>query len=198
MGPLVEVDLTMITDHTFLVIARYKIQPYELKEINGLYYVVTNNIKNKYQCNNAIDYETKFGNKLSLSSGSNRDNMKIVTVSLRGVNKNRANIIASLTCLYDSRLTDRIIRMKQTMLYDHNISSNNLHYSTATGPYCMKHDVKVQFCMLELSSNKTILHLFHGENDEVESGIGYDMITGRDLLVQIGLVDDFKSLILQW
>ena len=52
--------------------------------------------------------------------------------------------------------------------------------------------------MPELSSNKIINHLFHVDNDKGESGIGYDMIIGRDLIVQIGLTATFKRQVLQW
>ena len=38
-----------------------------------LYHIVMNNIKNKNQCDDAIEYEPKFYNKFSLSSGPNRD-----------------------------------------------------------------------------------------------------------------------------
>ena len=34
--------------------------------------------------------------------------------------------------------------------------------------------------------------------DKGELGIGYDMIIGRDLMVQIGLTADFKRQVLQW
>ena len=61
----------------------------------------------------------------------------------------------------------------------------------------MKHDVKVPFCMPELSNIKIILHHFHTNNNEGESGIGYDMIIGRDLMVQLGLLADFKRQVLQ-
>ena len=46
------------------------IHPTELKEINKLDHLVTNNIKNKDQCNDAIGYEPKFDSKFSLSIGT--------------------------------------------------------------------------------------------------------------------------------
>ena len=70
--------------------------------------------------------------------------------------------------------------------------SNRVEYSTAAGVYCTKHDVKVPFCTTELSGSKITNHRFHVDNDEGESGIGYDMIIGRDLMVQLGLTDNFK------
>ena len=58
--------------------------------------------------------------------------------------------------------------------------------------YCTTHDVKVTFCMIELSSINTIEHHFHVENGKVESVIGYNMIIGRDLMVKLGLTVDFN------
>ena len=52
--------------------------------------------------------------------------------------------------------------------------------------------------MPELSGSKIFNHRFHVDNDEVELGIGYDMIIGRDLMVQSGLTADFKRQVLQW
>ena len=67
--------------------------------MNKLYHAVTNNIKNKYQCNDAIYHQPKCDSKFSLSSDSNRYPLTVVTVTLGGGKKNRANIIFGLTCL---------------------------------------------------------------------------------------------------
>ena len=48
------------------------------------------------------------------------------------------------------------------------------------------------------SSSKIINNRFHVDNKKGESGIGYDMIIGRDLMVQLGLTADFKCQVLQW
>ena len=76
--------------------------------------------------------------------------------------------------------------------------SNKLEYSTSTGMYCNTHEVKVPFCMPELSGSKIINHFFHVDNDEGKSGIGYDMIIIRDLMVHLGLTADFKRQVIQW
>ena len=47
-------------------------------------------------------------------------------------------------------------------------------------------------------SSKIINHRFHANNDKGKSGIGYDIIIGRDLTVQLILTDYFKCQILQW
>ena len=60
------------------------------------------------------------------------------------------------------------------------------------------HNVKVPFCMPELSSSKMINHRFYVNNDKGDSGIGYAMIIGRELMVQLGLIAYFKRQVLQW
>ena len=48
------------------------------------------------------------------------------------------------------------------------------------------------------ASCKIINHRFHVDKDKGESGIGYDMIMGRDLMLHLGLTADFKRPFLQW
>ena len=52
--------------------------------------------------------------------------------------------------------------------------------------------------MMEFSGSKIINQRFHIDNDEGESGIGYDTIIGSELMVQLGLTSDFKCQVLQW
>ena len=76
--------------------------------------------------------------------------------------------------------------------------SNKVEYSTATGLYCRAHEVKVSFYMTDFSSSNKIEHHLHVNNDKFESGIGYDTIIGRDMMVQFGPAADFKHQLLQW
>ena len=82
--------------------------------MNNLYHVVNNNIKNKNQYDDAIEYDPKFDNKFSLFSGPNMDPLKLVTFSLRGGNKHRETIISGPTCLWYSRATAIIIKRQHT------------------------------------------------------------------------------------
>ena len=70
--------------------------------------------------------------------------------------------------------------------------SNKVEYSTAAGVYCTEHDVRVPFCMTEFPFSNIINHLPHVDNEKCESGIGYDMIIGSDLMVELGLTANFK------
>ena len=101
-------------------------QTTELKEINKLYHIVTNNTKkNKNQHNDAIEYEPNFDNTFSLSRGTKYP-LPVVTVSLRGGNKQTVRIITSLTCLWDIRATDRMIKRRHTKPYERKIHSNKV------------------------------------------------------------------------
>ena len=91
-----------------------------------------------------------------------------------------------------------MIKRQRTKHYERNMRSNKLEYSNAAGVYCTTHGVKVSFCIPELSSRKIINHCFHVYNNKGESGIEYDMIIGRDMMVQLGLTTDFKYQFLQW
>ena len=85
-----------------------------------------------------------------------------------------------------------MIKRKHTKYYERKIRPNKLEYAAADGMYCTTHDVEVPFCMPEFSISKIINNYFPVNNDKGESFIGYDMIIGRDLVVQLGLMDDFK------
>ena len=76
--------------------------------------------------------------------------------------------------------------------------SNKVEYSTAAGVYYMTHDVKVYFCTPDFCSSKIINHRFHVDDGKGDSGIGYAIIIGRDLMVQLGLTSDFKCQVLLW
>ena len=91
-----------------------------------------------------------------------------------------------------------MIKRRHTNHYERKMQSNRVEYSTAAGVYCTTHGFKVPFCMPELSSSNIINHCFHVDNDEGESGICYDMIIGRDVMVQLGHTDNFKRQVLQW
>ena len=151
----------------------------------------------KDQNNEAINnYPTFDTSNFNLSSGTS-DPLPVVTVSFRGGNKYRATTDASLTCLWDSGVTDSVIKRCYTKYYERKMLSNKVEYSTTVGVYCKTHDIKVPFCMPELSRSKTINHRVRVDNNKCESCIGCDMIIGRDLMVQLGLTANFKRQFLQ-
>ena len=77
-----------------------------------------------------------------------------------------AKINLGITCLWDSRSTNSIIKRQNNNLYDRKLISDKLESITATGTYCMTHAEKVKFCMPDLSSSNIILHHFHVDNHE--------------------------------
>ena len=146
------------------------------------------NLKNhKDHSNEAINSETEFDtSSFNLSSGTS-DPLPVLNVSLRGGKKHRVTTASGIKCLWESEDTDRMIKRQHTKHYELRIWYNKVDYSTAAGVYCTIYDVKLPVCIPELSSSNIINHRFHVDNDKGESGICYDMIIGRDLMVQLGL-----------
>ena len=52
--------------------------------------------------------------------------------------------------------------------------------------------------MAYFSISKIIEHRFNVDNEKGVLGIGYDIIIGHDLMVQLGLPDKFKHQLIQW
>ena len=52
--------------------------------------------------------------------------------------------------------------------------------------------------MSEFSISKIIPHRFHVDNNECESGIGYDMMIGCELVVKLVIPDKYKFRVIQW
>ena len=152
---------------------------------------------NKYQRNEAIENEPKFDNIFSSSSGT-KDHLTVVTVSLRGGKKHRATTVAGLTCLWDSGATNSMIKKRQTKYYERKMWSNKVESNIVSELYCTMHEIKVPFFMQDFSSSSIIEHRFHVNKNNGKSGIGYDMIIGCNLMVQLGLMADFKRQVLQW
>ena len=69
---------------------------------------------------------------------------------------------------------------------------DKVEYSKYAGLYYALHDFEVPLCTPEFSSSKIIKNHFHIKNDKGGSGIGYDRITGHELMVQLGLMANFK------
>ena len=90
---------------------------------------MNDNINNKYQYNDSIDYDQKFENKFSSSSGPAMDYLPPVTVSLRGGNKSRATIISGIKCLWDSGSTNITMKSKFNKPYENTIISSKVECS---------------------------------------------------------------------
>ena len=90
-----------------------------------------------------------------------------------------------------------MIKFKCINPYKYNIISNKVDYSLADIPYSTTHDIKPPFSMSEFSTRKIITNRFHVENAECDSGIGYDIIIGHNLMLQIDPGDNFGRKILE-
>ena len=61
--------------------------------------------------------------------------------------------------------------------------SNKPDYSTVAGVYYTTHDFEVPLFMSDFLISKIINHCIHVNNGKFDSGIDYDMIIGRDMMV---------------
>ena len=61
--------------------------------------------------------------------------------------RKKGSNISGLTCLWDSGAIVRKIKRRHTKYYERNMRYNKVEYRTASGLYCMTHDVMVPFCM---------------------------------------------------
>ena len=149
-----------------------------------MYHVVTYTLNNyKDQSNEAINSELIFyTSSFNLSSGTS-DPLPVVTVSLQGGKKHISMTVSGITCFRDSGATYSIIKRIHNKHYERKMRSNKVDYSTATSLHCTTHDVKVPFFIPEFYISKIINYRFQVDNNKGNSGIGYDMIIYRDLIV---------------
>ena len=174
------------------------IQTTESNEIDKLDHMGKDNIKkNKNQHNDAIEYEPSFDHKYSLSIGT-KEPLPVVIFSLIGGKKQRAVVIVVSICLWGIRAMNSMIKRQHNKHYKRKMRYNKLEYSTTTETYYMTHDVKVPFCMPEFYISKIIEHRINVDNNKFKSCMGYDIIIGRYLMVQLGLSADFKCQVVQW
>ena len=76
-----------------------------------------------------------------------------------------------------------MIKIRHAKYYERRKQYNKVEYGTAAGVYCTAHDIKVTFCVPEFSISKIINHHLPVDKDKGESGAGYDMIIGRELML---------------
>ena len=72
-------------------------------------------------------------------------------------------------------------------------------WATAGGEFQTRRKAKVEFQLPEFSTSKEISWSFHvDESDPKNDALGYDMIIGRDLLTDLGIIIDFEDGYIIW
>ena len=72
-------------------------------------------------------------------------------------------------------------------------------WATAGGEFQTCRKAKVEFQLPEFSTSKEISWLFHvDKSDPNDDALGYDMIIGRDLLTDLGIIIDFEDGYIIW
>ena len=83
-------------------------------------------------------------------------------------------------------------------VYKSKTHPNRVEYGTVSGTYCITHGLKVWFFVSELSIRNIIMHWFHVDNKDRKTSIFYDIIIDQELILQLGLIYNFKCNGLQW
>ena len=85
-----------------------------------------------------------------------------------------------------------MINRKLINNYTSKLRDIKVEYSTYYGLYTTKHGVKVTFSMPYFPSRKNIMNSFHVDNSIGDGEIGYEIIIGCDLMVQLGPKAEFS------
>ena len=104
-----------------------------------------------------------------------------------------------LRCLCDTGTTDSI------MVRDSMAQYKNIHYkkqetvwSTAGGNYTTSETASVDFKLPDFSESREIQWNFHISNEKNNDNLGYDVIIGRDLMKELGMIIDFENCQVKW
>jgi len=71
---------------------------------------------------------------------------------------------------------------------------NVIQWKTPNGVFTTKNRVSIPFYLSEFSTSKKITWIFNVASHD----IGYDMIIGRDLLLELGIIIDFAKKTMSW
>ena len=158
---------------------------------------MSNNIKTN-QVDDVVDNELKFDSSNSLATNNVQNNLPMVNLRLRVGKKYIQTLNSGLTLLWDIGSTYIIIKIKHINPYNSKLRAKKVKYINSSGPYKTTHDVKVPFSMTEFSNKRIITHRFHIDNAQGDTGIGYAMIIGCDLMVKLGPKANFGRQIMEW
>ena len=78
------------------------------------------------------------------------------------------------------------------------VITNKVECGTAAEMCCTKYHTKMQFFMPYPYDRRIIKYPFYVKNDKGDTGVGYRMAAGQDLMVQLIPIDDFKRNDLEW
>jgi hypothetical protein len=142
-----------------------------------------------------LRFGSSLNEKLDDLKRKHQENMTPLTlVSLRKGKKNKKIFLNDKKVLLDSgsshsMCSTRCARGKSTW------SEKSNTFSTGGGNLKTTHEAKVTFSLSEFSNSKIIEWTFSlADRDD----LGYDMIIGRDLLGQLGIIIDYKNNLIDW
>ena len=144
--------------------------------------------------------EMRFGLSSNDESDKKRKHDEIINmtpltlVSLRKGKKNKKIFLQDKKVLLDSGSSHSMCS-KRCAQNKNTWKERKTSFSTGGGVMKTTHEAKVAFSLSEFSNSKIIEWTF---NLAERKDLGYDMIIGRDLLGQLGLIIDYKNKLIDW
>lgn len=165
------------------------------KEINKLDSIVSNNIEHPSK----LDNDIRLTSELKISQDSVDENKEVTPVTFTAIRKGKRNrkvFKSNLRTLLDSGSSDSIIRKGLVAEKPHKWKKSVKKFNTAGGEVSTEYVTNVNFNLTEFSESKIINWKFNVS--ENSNDLGYDMIIGRDLMVELGLIINFKDKKVSW
>ena len=126
------------------------------------------------------------------NSSKNKEPTPVTLINVFGGKKNRSKSHEGLRVLIDTGCSHSIILKK----YCNKLKNNKeKEYATGSGTLKTKHESKVYFSLPEFSDQKIIDWVFNVTSSE---DLGYDVILGRDVLLNLNMNISFEKRNISW
>jgi hypothetical protein len=167
--------------------------------MNKLDKIIENDSSNEKKLTNDVhDNELKFGfrkNKTKEEKSSLQPT-PVTLVNIRGGKKGRTTVLNGLRVLLDSGSSHSVATTQCAKENKHKWKPQEREFTTAGGVMSTEYESKIRFNLSEFSESKIIEWNFSLVNKSED--IGYDMIIGRDLMKELGLIIDFSKMAVVW
>jgi len=148
--------------------------------------------------------ELRFGSSSRFDKGNKRKFVEVsvnnptpVTLAgIRGGKKNREIVRRDLRVLLDSGSSHSMASTRCTKGVKLTSLKKSRSFATAGGDFKIENEATLNFNLSEFSESKLINWTFSVYRDS--EALGYDMVIGRDLLDNLGVIMDFKKSSVNW
>ena len=155
-------------------------------------------LKNDIHANELRFGSSRFvkGKKRSYDDLTVKNPTPVTLVGIRGGKKNRNIVQHDLRVLLDSGSSHSMASTRCAKGSKLVSLKKSRDFATAGGDFTIDSEADIHFNLTEFSESKVINWTFSGFCDS--DALGYDMVIGRDLLNDLGVILDFKKSLVNW